>query len=63
MDDEYGSQDKGFLAFIEKVNARLIQICGMDSRDLPDYDYWNAYENLLSPGITAREAIRNAGGY
>lgn len=52
-----------FDAWMTRVNAAIDKLCGCDSDDLPDYDYYNAYEDMLSPSQAARKAIRNAGGY
>lgn len=53
---------QNFDQWMARVNAELDKICGMDSDDLPDYDYADDYENFLTANTSAHLAIRNAGG-
>lgn len=55
--------DAKFLEYLEKVNTEIENQIGCHRDDLPDYDYWNAYEEFLSPKRCAAAAIRNAMSY
>ena len=41
----------------KKVDAELEKICGMDSDDIPDWDYIEAYNNKMSPKRAAKAAF------
>lgn len=43
-----------------KVNSYVIRGCGMEIDDLPDYDYWNAWDAGDSPHKCAQDVIANA---
>ena len=49
-----------FQAWMDKVDAVLIGICGMPSDCLPDWDYWDAWDAGVSPRAAAGRAMRNA---
>ena len=46
-----------------EVNNALMRMCGMAIDDLPDYDYWCAWEAGDEPEETAKQVIENAHGY
>lgn len=52
-----------FEQFMVQVNNALVRLCGMTREDLPDYDYATAFEEKRLPRVTARQAIRAAGGF
>jgi hypothetical protein len=45
------------------VNNAMAKLCGMTADDLPDYDYHQAFEEGRLPRVTARQAVRAAGGF
>jgi hypothetical protein len=51
---------KTFEVWMAAVDAVLIRLCGLDSRDLPDACYHDWYEDGRSPLSAARKAIRCA---
>jgi hypothetical protein len=50
----------GFEIFMKKVEEKLEENWGICSLDIPDYDYWNAYEECISPAQTAKKAVKEA---
>ena len=60
-------QEKDIIAFetwqrsVDSHMARFTD--GMDSNDLPDYDYALAFAQNRNPRTVARQAIRAAGGF
>lgn len=51
-----------FDKWMEKVDAWLVRKCGLDNRDLPDWDYAGAFEDGWTPAAAARDAYEDAGG-
>lgn len=49
-----------FDAWMAKVNAILERKTGLDSNDLPDFCYLDAYEDGATPSQAAASAIRAA---
>lgn len=49
-----------FTEWMAKVDAALLKATGLDSRDLPDWDYVSAYEDGFTPSAAARAARRAA---
>lgn len=45
---------------MEQVNAELVSMCGMGSEDLPDWNYWDAWDDGESPKYAALEVLDNA---
>ena len=43
-----------------KVSRRMYQLCGMGPDDLPDFEYWMAWNSGESVEQTARDAIASA---
>lgn len=46
-----------------KVNAFLIRKCGFGIDDLPDWDYYNAWNDGMPPSQAAYQVIQNARDY
>ena len=42
------------------VNRHILNTCGLDADDLPDWGYWSAWNDGVSPRIAAREALEAA---
>lgn len=49
-----------FLDWKRQVESKLIGICGMESDDIPDYDYYTDYHNDRTPMESAWLAFKNA---
>ena len=49
-----------FEAWMAKVDAVLVKKCGLDSSDLPDWMYRDAFEDGASPASAAKEALKAA---
>lgn len=52
---------KQFDEWKKRVDVAIIAICGLGADDLPDYDYYNAFEAGKDPAAVAKAAIRAAG--
>ncbi len=52
-----------FESFKMAVDDACYEICGMSIHDLPDYDYWTAFDSGKSPMATAKKAVKAAGGF
>lgn len=50
----------GFDVWMDRVNAALELKCGMDSRDLPDWPYRDAYDDGKSASRAAASALKAA---
>lgn len=50
----------GFDKWMAKVDAALVKKCGLDSRDLPDWMYADAFEDGRSASSAASAALRAA---
>lgn len=50
-------------AYIGKINRELIVLCGMRVDDLPDYDYWKAFQSKRDPAKVAKAVLRAARHY
>jgi Family of unknown function (DUF5419) len=50
----------GFDAWMKKVDAALVKKCGLDNRDLPDWNYLDAFEDGYSPSKAASAAFQAA---
>ena len=46
-----------FKAYMKNVDAALIAACGMDSDCLPDYKYYDAFDNDVTPKKCALKAL------
>ena len=44
-----------------RVNLHMINLCGMESDDIYDWDYYSAYTDGCSPKTAARCALEAAG--
>ena len=52
-----------FAAYMDKVNAHLLDRVGLEADDLPDYDYWSTWEAGIPATQAAEEAIRHAADF
>jgi hypothetical protein len=50
----------GFDAWMAKVDAAIARKFGVDSNDLPDWNYLDAFEDGMAPAAAAKAAIRAA---
>ena len=46
-----------FETWLSHVNYYMVKRTGMGIDDLPDWHYYDAYDNGVPPSIAAREAI------
>lgn len=46
-----------------KVNMYVEMYIGLGCDDLPDWDYWYAWNDGMSPSKAASEVVRNAKSY
>ena len=46
--------------WLVNVNREVYKISGLSIDEIPDFDYWQAYDNGLSPKVTAKKAIKSA---
>jgi hypothetical protein len=49
-----------FEEWMAKVDAVLLKRCGLDNRDLPDWTYFDAFEDGYTPTAAAAAALRAA---
>lgn len=61
--EEESEEDRAFERFEKAVNTQLLKEFGVVADDLPDYDYFRAFQQKLSPILTARRAYRAAKNY
>lgn len=47
--------------YIEEVNVIVQDLTGLSVHDLPDYDFYNAYEDYVPPAEAARNLLREEG--
>lgn len=52
--------DPKFDAWMAKVDAVIEKNCGLSNRDLPDWNYLDAFEDGFSPAAAAKAAIKAA---
>lgn len=52
-----------FEAFMEKVDSYIEDICGFNSEDIPDFNYYDYWESGMTAKRTALESINNARDY
>lgn len=57
------SKKEPFEVWMRKVNAYIGKYCGFSADDLPDFDYWLAWDSDISPSETAKDVIRAARDY
>lgn len=50
-----------FEAWMTVVNRALVDRCGLESDDIPDYCYWDCWNNGMLPHEVAAEALQEAG--
>lgn len=49
-----------FEQWMAKMDHSLVKRCGLGHMDLPDCQYWDWFEEGVSPSQAARDAIRQA---
>ena len=49
-----------FKAYMEKVDAELIAKCGLNSDCLPDYLYYDAFDNDVAPKKCASLSLKSS---
>ena len=54
------AQRLSFNQWKRQVDERLVQLCQMNSDDLPDYRYRDAYDYGETVNVTARKALAAA---
>lgn len=52
-----------FERFMRAVDDECYSLCGMSVHDLPDFDFWSAFEDEKSPKSTASKCVKAAGGF
>ena len=55
-----GREDMTFQEWKKKVDASIEKKCGLDSDGLPDWDYYTAWQEGVTPSSAATQAIRAA---
>lgn len=50
-----------FQEWLKEVDRVLIRNSGLSRNDLPDWDYWEAYECEISPEQTAFDLLETEG--
>lgn len=50
----------GFEKWKKLVDEHVQRLCGLSADDLPDWDYYSAYEDDVSPAKAAKMAIAAA---
>lgn len=55
------NEGMNFADYMTKVDGFLLRRVGMSSIDLPDFEYWAAWDDDETPAHTARRALANAG--
>lgn len=54
--------EKKFNVWMLSVDRRLDGLCGMESSELPDKDWWDWWAEGLTPSAAAQRAIDSEGG-
>lgn len=54
-----GEINKKFKKWYNNVEKRIIKKIGLTLSDLPDENYWEAFENNIKPTIFAKKIIKN----
>ena len=52
-----------FEAFMERVDYYIEALCGFNSEDLPDFDYYGCWDSGMTARRTAIESVNNARDY
>ena len=51
---------KTFEDWLIEVNRELNKLCGMGHEDIPDWDYWCAWDDNVNPKQAAKYAFQAA---
>jgi hypothetical protein len=54
------AQVQSFQVWKALVASEVDRLCGMHPDDLPDFDYWRAFERKQSPKATAKRVVAKA---
>ncbi len=54
------STTQTFETWMAKVDLVLDKLCGLDSHDLPDWMYCDAFDDGMSPATAAKKALKAA---
>ena len=49
-----------FKAYMQRVDAALVKACGMPSECLPDYCYYDSFQDDVPPNECAQDALEYA---
>lgn len=52
-----------FEDFMVEVDGAIADICGLNSNDLADWRYWDAWDAGYTPGEVAEEVLTEEGFY
>jgi len=52
---------QSFEEWKRKVDVSLEVVCGLGCDDLPDWNYWDAWSDGMSPGVAVKEVLRESG--
>lgn len=55
--------DPEFQSYLDRIDAILDREVGCTIDDLPDFDYWSAWDAKEDPEEVARQVIAAAGNY
>ncbi len=60
---EHRVNNRSFKEWMEEVNICILAEIGFTADDLPDYMFYDSYEDAVEPGEAAAECIDAAGYY
>jgi Family of unknown function (DUF5419) len=52
-----------FEVWMKEVDRILDTACGLTSQDIPDWMYYDAYEDGVKPTVAAKRALKAAGSF
>ena len=57
---ESAAQDEKFQAWLQRVDQAMWDQFGCSYQDLPDWDFWAAFEQGTSPSRAAKQIFKHA---
>jgi hypothetical protein len=54
-------EEAAFRAWLRRLDAELLALCGLERDDLPDYPYRDAFDAGDAPGEAAAAALEDVG--
>lgn len=51
---------KSYEAWFQEVEAAFVKLTGLSTADVPDYSFYDDYEDFVTPGACAKRCLRNA---